>query len=180
MVSIGCNCYINRHFTLLTHDYVSHVFVNSGKRFINSSGSVTIGNNVSFGINVMVLKGVVIGDNCFIGANSLVTNSIPPNSIAVGIPAKVVCSIDDYYKKRIAVCESEAFEYANSIVRRFKRRPVPEDFWEEFPLFISGNEVEKYPMIPIRRQLGPTYNDYVSNHVAKYKSFEAFLNAAGI
>src|SRR5262249_4183280 len=51
---------------------------------------VTIGNNVWFGARCMVLKGVTIGDNCVIAAGSIVTKSLPPNSLAAGNPAKVV------------------------------------------------------------------------------------------
>lgn len=88
LVSIGENCYLNEHFTLLTHDYTANVFLHMGGNFVNSSGKVSIGNNVSFGQNVMVLKGVTIGDNCFIGAGSIVTRNIPANSVAVGGPCK--------------------------------------------------------------------------------------------
>ena len=54
---------MNVGFTLLTHDWVTKVFIQSGREFLPSSGRVTIGNNVSFGQNVMILKGVSIGDN---------------------------------------------------------------------------------------------------------------------
>lgn len=180
LVTIGNNCYLNEHFTLLTHDYTTKVFLHSGGSFVNSSGRVTIGNNVSFGHNVMVLKGVTIGDNCFIGAGSIVTKDIPSNTIAVGVPCKVIMTLDEYYKKRMQKCEEEAIEYARSILERFGRRPQTTDFWEEFGLFVSGEEVNNYPEIPIRRQLGPDYDRYVKNHKAKYASFDDFLKAAGI
>lgn len=108
LITIGSNCYFNENFTLLTHDWVTKVFVQSGREFLNSSGRVSIGDNVSFGENVMVLKGVTIGDNCFIGAGSIVTKDIPANSIAVGTPCKVVVTLDDYYQKRIKKSEKEA------------------------------------------------------------------------
>ena len=38
----------------------------------------------------MVLGEIVIGDNCKIGANAVVVNSVPPNSIVVGVPGKIV------------------------------------------------------------------------------------------
>jgi hypothetical protein len=165
---------------MFTHDWVSHIFLNLNLELINSSGRVVIGNNVAFGRHVTVLKGVTIGDNCFIGANSVVTKDIPANSIAVGQPAKVIMSLDEYYQKRLGYREEEAFDYARSICERFGRRPIPEDFWEEFPLFVSGNEVDNYPLIPIKRQLGPTYEKFKANHIAKYRSFNEFLFAAGI
>lgn len=181
LVTIGENCYFNEHFTLLTHDWVTQVFLNAGLEFLPSSGKVTIGNNVSTGYNVTVLKGVTIGDNVFIGANSVVTKDIPSNSIAVGAPSKVVCNLQDYYEKRIKQSEEEAKEYARSIVERFKRNPRPTDFWEEFPLFLDAHNIEEYPELKevVKRQLGNTYGSYMKLHKAKYKSLEEFLNDAG-
>lgn len=178
LISIGKNCYMNENFTLLTHDWVTRVFIRCGLDFLPSSGRVTIGNNVSFGQNVIVLKGVAIGDNSFIGAGSIVTKDIPSNSVAVGIPCKVVATIEDYYKKRLSLYEAEALDYARSIKERFGRMPVPADFYEEFPLFVGGYEVEEYPEIPIQRQLGPIYDSYVRNHKAKYNSFDEFIKNA--
>jgi maltose O-acetyltransferase len=51
---------------------------------------VTIGNDVWIGGNVTILPGVTIGDNCTIGAGSVVTHDIPANSIAAGNPAKLI------------------------------------------------------------------------------------------
>ena len=180
LVTIGKNCFFNKYVEFHTHDWVSHVFIHSGRDMINSSGPIIIGDNVAFGRHVTVLKNVSIGNNCFIGAHSLVTKSIPSNSVAAGIPAKVMMTMAEFYEKRLMVREDEAFEYARSIVARFGRRPVPADFREEFPLFISGNEVDEYPELPIRYQLGPSYESFVLGHMAKYSSFDSFLAAAGI
>lgn len=56
----------------------------------NIKGAVFIGNNVWIGDNVIILSGVRIGDGTVIGAGSVVTKDIPPYSIAVGNPAKVI------------------------------------------------------------------------------------------
>ena len=53
---------------------------------------VVIGNDVWIGDKVTILPGVHIGDGCIIGAGALVTKDIPPCSIAVGVPAKVIKS----------------------------------------------------------------------------------------
>ena len=47
-------------------------------------GSVRIGNNVWIGENAVILKGSDIGDGCVIGANAVITKSIPPGSIVIG------------------------------------------------------------------------------------------------
>lgn len=180
LISIGNNCFLNSNVVLLTHDFVSGVFLGSGRSFLNSSGRIIIGNNVRFGQKVMVLKGVTIGDNCFIGAGSIVTKDIPANSVAVGSPCRVVMSIEEYFQKRLQRSEEEALDYARSIWERYNRKPKVEEMTEEFIWFVSGDEVQNYPMIPIKKQLGPTYNTYIASHKAKYKSFDEFLMAAGI
>lgn len=182
LVTIGSNCLFNEQFTLLTHDWVAGVFIKAGMEYLPSSGRVTIGNNVHFGHHCMVLKGVTIGDNCFIGANSLVTKDIPSNSIAVGMPCKVVCSLEEYHKKRETQCVEEAFDYARSIQERYGRRPKPSDFWDEFPLFVNGDKIDDYPELKqiMKQQCGPMYENYVKCHKSNFADFNAFLQASGI
>ncbi|RRJ64936.1 sugar O-acetyltransferase [Paenibacillus oralis] len=67
--------------------------------------SITIGDNVWIGGNVVVNPGVTIGNNVVIGAGSVVTKDIPDNVIAVGSPCKVVREITEedrkyYFKDR--------------------------------------------------------------------------------
>lgn len=56
---------------------------------------VVIEDNVWLGVNVVVLKGVRIGANTVIGANSVVTKDIPANVIAAGNPCRVIKALDD-------------------------------------------------------------------------------------
>lgn len=60
---------------------------------------IHIGNRVWLGAGVMVMPGVTIGDNCVIGAGSIVTKDIPANSLAYGSPCKVIREIGEYDKK---------------------------------------------------------------------------------
>jgi acetyltransferase-like isoleucine patch superfamily enzyme len=59
-----------------------------------SKGPTRIGANVWCGANVVVTSGVTVGERCVIGANSVVTRDLPPHSIAVGAPARVVRTIE--------------------------------------------------------------------------------------
>ncbi|HEX8549903.1 MAG TPA: DapH/DapD/GlmU-related protein [Cytophagaceae bacterium] len=60
------------------------------KRPLCSKGPVIIEDNVWVGEGVSILAGVTIGRNSIIGANAVVTKSIPENSVAIGVPAKVI------------------------------------------------------------------------------------------
>ena len=55
-----------------------------------ASGRITIGDRVWCGVNVTILTNVTIGDDVIVGAGSVVTKDIPSNSIAAGVPAKVI------------------------------------------------------------------------------------------
>lgn len=67
------------------------------------------------------MKRVTIGDNCIIGAGSVVTKSIPANSVACGVPAKVICSIEDYVRKN-----EQFFEKTTDLTAYEKRLHVME------------------------------------------------------
>jgi acetyltransferase-like isoleucine patch superfamily enzyme len=58
-----------------------------------SKGPTRVGDNVWCGANVVITSGVTVGERCVIGANSVVTEDIPPFSIAAGAPAKVLRTI---------------------------------------------------------------------------------------
>lgn len=57
---------------------------------------IKVGNNVYFGSGCIVLPGVTIGNNVVVGAGSIITKDIPSNSVAVGIPARVIKTVEQY------------------------------------------------------------------------------------
>lgn len=64
-----------------------------------------IGNRVFVGAGSIVMPGVSIGDDSIIGAGSVVTRDIPAGQVAVGNPAKVICSKESYLDKQRAEME---------------------------------------------------------------------------
>lgn len=91
-IRIGCDALIGEYVTIRDQD---HAFGEPLPTALNGyvTEAIQIGDNVWLGAKVTVLKGVTIGNNVVIGANSVVTSDIPANSIAVGIPARVIRTI---------------------------------------------------------------------------------------
>lgn len=87
-VHIGDNVMIGPNTTITT---VGHPLSTKGRRNHLAKGEeIRIGNDVWLGANVTVLPGVSIGDNVVVGAGAVVTKDIPDNSLALGVPARVV------------------------------------------------------------------------------------------
>lgn len=176
LITIGDNVDINMNFQLLTHDWSCFVFRNLYNDFINSSGKVKIGNNVYIATNVIILKGVTIGNNVIIGAGSVVTKDIPDNCVATGIPCKVICNIDEYYKKRKERAIYEAKEYVQSIKEKYGRPPLITEMKEEFIYFVNKENINRYSKdIPIKQQVGSGYKKWLENHKSTFNSFEDFI-----
>lgn len=91
-VYIGDNVMIGPNTTITT---VGHPLSPKDRRAHLAQGSeIRIGNDVWLGANVTILPGVTIGDNVVVGAGAVVTKDIPPNSLALGVPARVVKELE--------------------------------------------------------------------------------------
>lgn len=89
-ISIGRDCAIAWGTTILDTDFHTIIYEDGKQNSI--SKPIKIGNKVWIGCNCTILKGVTIGDNCVIAANSLVNRDVPPNSLVAGNPARVIKS----------------------------------------------------------------------------------------
>ncbi len=90
-VTIGDDCFIGPNVSIYTACHSTDPVERNTRH--EWAKPVTIGDNVWIGGSVTILPGVTIGDNCTIGAGSVVTHDIPPRSIAVGNPARVIKTI---------------------------------------------------------------------------------------
>ncbi len=98
LIEIGDNVTITADVKFETHDGGVGLF---RKEYpgINIFGRIKIGNNVFIGNSAIIMPGVTIGNNVIIGAGSIVTKDITDNSVAVGVPARVIKTIDEYKEK---------------------------------------------------------------------------------
>lgn len=174
LLEIGEHVFIHKGVVIMTHDWAGWCFVNSHKDFIPSHAKVKIGNNVWFGENVCVCKGVTIGDNCIIGIGSVVTKDIPSNSIAVGVPAKVISTYEDYYNKRKEVYVNEAIEYARSIIES-GREPKVEDFYDDYPCFVDGENYLDYDYPYGRVFSSDEFEQWKLVHKKVFNGFNEFM-----
>ena len=94
-IEVGAHCMFANHCFLADAD---HRFDDPEQPItwqgMNPKGPVVIGDNCWFGANVVVTGGVTIGDRTVVGANSVVTKDLPAGVIAAGAPAKVVKEIE--------------------------------------------------------------------------------------
>lgn len=116
LLCIGSYCKITEGVSILTHDYSRSVLRRKYGEVLAEASKTKIGNNVFIGMKSTVLMGADVGDNVIIGAGSVVTGNIPANSVAAGIPAKVICSLDEFYEKRKQRQVKEAIVYFKSFV----------------------------------------------------------------
>ena len=136
-IRIGDNVRLASHVLLVTHDVSCFVLNNlglktkDGKKFEEKIGCIDIGNNVFVGTNTTILYDVKIGNNVIIGAGSVVNRDIPDNSVAVGVPAKVIGTFDDFVEKR-----SKESLYSDNIATSNQRisDELIEWCWKQFEL----------------------------------------------
>jgi len=109
LISIGNNVQLAARVQIFAHDASTKLFLGYDK-----IGKVVIGDDVFIGQNSIILPNVTIGNRVIIGAGSIVTKDIPSNSVAVGNPARVKCTLDEYLER-------------NRLL--MKQRPVYDESW---------------------------------------------------
>ena len=88
-ITIGSRCLIGDGVVIFDSDFhqIDPILRNEGNGEVSP---VTIGDNVWIGSRAMILKGVEIGENSVIGAMSVVIKSVPPNTVAAGVPCRAL------------------------------------------------------------------------------------------
>lgn len=98
IITIGNNVHLTDNVRFLTHDASTIIFRDKVPD-LEITKPITVGDDVFIGNSVIILPGVKIGDRVVIGAGAVVSRDIPDNSVAVGVPARVVKTADEYFEK---------------------------------------------------------------------------------
>jgi len=98
LVSLGDNVFISVGAQFICHDGGVLPF---RKRIpdLDLAAPIVVGSNVFVGMKAVILKGVTIGDDCIVGAFSVVTKDVPSGSIVAGNPARVVKTTAEYLRE---------------------------------------------------------------------------------
>ena len=118
MLYIGDYCKITEGVTILVHDYSTSVTRRKFHEHIGNAAKTIIGDNVFIGMNSIILMGTKIGDNCIVGAGSIVSGTYPNNVVIAGNPAKIICSIDKYWERK----KDNVLDSALNLYYSYKKR----------------------------------------------------------
>ena len=174
LLEIGDYCKITPNVTILTHDYSRSVLRRVYGEILAEAGKTVIGNNVFVGMNSIVLMGAKIGDNVIIGAGSVVSGTIPSNCVAAGNPAKVICSLDEHFKKRKERCVEEAKECARCFKDKHGRYPTIEEMGSFFPLYLKRDRSLLKEHNIFTNLSGDNEEDIIEKWLASKPIFESY------
>jgi maltose O-acetyltransferase len=171
LIRIGDWCGFGEQCLILAHDAQMDEFLDAGL-----VGKVTIHESCHFGSRTVILPGVEVGPRTIVGANSVVSRSLPPDTICAGAPAKVICSLDDYlarHGQRLA--EARKFpwvEYDASALTAERRQEILSAL-ESGPVYVTGGfsaELRKQggtERTPYDRTARPTGVQYLKERLSK-------------
>jgi maltose O-acetyltransferase len=140
-ISIGDWCGFGEQCLILAHDAQMDEFLDAGL-----VAKVMIHESCHFGSRAVILPGVEVGPRTIVGSNSVVAKSLPPETVCAGIPAKVICSLDEYLERhssRIAARPQFPWTEYNTNAWTPERREELLATLEEGPVYITGGFSEE-------------------------------------
>lgn len=180
MLSIGNDVEITEDVAILNHDYSWSVIKKMTGELLGGIGPVYIGDNVFIGNGAQILMNTRIGNNCIVGARSVVHGTFPDNSVIAGNPARIICNLDEFIEKRKKRQLNEAIEIVKHYRRAFGKNPTKDRLPAYFWIFEPRNEEITTAVFKQRMELKGTYD--LSINLFKrtkplFKNYNAFLES---
>lgn len=106
LISVGNHVAISGEVELVTHDGGTWVFRDEPEyQGLQRFGRIDIEDNCFIGAGSILLPGIRVGPNSVVGAASVVTKSVPPNTVVAGVPAKHICNLEEYIARSVPRCQ---------------------------------------------------------------------------
>lgn len=121
LITIGNHVEISSAVTFITHDGATWVFRDQEKyKDVIKYGKITIHDNCFIGMQSTLMPDVEIGPNAIVGAGSLVTKNVPEGCVYAGVPAKYICTVEEYAEK----CLKQNLPYDKELYMKDKKQAV--------------------------------------------------------
>lgn len=134
LIKIGDFSRVSSSVLFITHSGGSTIMKKiDAYRNVRVFGGIKIGDNTFIGAKSSITHSVSIGNNCIIAVGSVVNTSVPDNSVYGGIPAKYICSTEEYYERK----KKENVDYPRDLEKNRK----------ELNDFLKKNFLPKYKSV---------------------------------
>lgn len=121
LISLGNHVELSGEVIFITHDGATWCFRDiEGYKNVIRYGKITIADNCFIGMRSTIMPGVTIGPNSIVGAGSLVTKDVPEGCVYAGVPAKFICTLEDFKEK----CLRENPQYDINFYHSNKREAI--------------------------------------------------------
>lgn len=126
LIKLGNNVRIASNVLFCTHDAIHNMLNNlqDGNEYKEMAGCIEIGNNVFIGANSIIMYNTKIGNNIVVASGSVITKDLEDNSIYAGVPAKKIGTFDNFKNKRKI--------YSDDIIKNNITDIDCEFYWKEF------------------------------------------------
>lgn len=180
LLKIGAGVKITSGVTILTHDFSYSVFRKVYHSIQNEcSGYTIIGDNCFLGMNSTIMGGVHLGNNVIVATGAVVTKDVPDNMVVAGVPAKPICTLNEFYERRKARQVEDAQLLARIIRNEYKREPTILEMGSFYPLFLKRSP-GILKELGIRTQVSGDIEEEIINDFYNseplFDGFEDFLN----
>lgn len=143
LVTIGNHVAITEGVRLHTHDGGTWIFRQEHPD-LRVFGTITIEDNCLIGLGAQILPGVTIGKNSIVGAGSIVISDVPPNSIVMGIPARIFGSIAKYKEKCIEIWrQQKPPDSSDDFMKHYESLDSPEKVLNQLRKHLSKIYISK-------------------------------------